>query len=79
MRSVTLRSHVGSDGILHLQVPVELTDRDLEVMVIYQPLRSQNKSSDELGWPPGFLERTAGAIPDLERPPQGEAKERDFL
>lgn len=79
MQSITLRSHVGSDGILHLQVPVELTDRDLEVMVIYQPLPSQDKSPDSLGWPPGFFERTAGAIPDLQRPPQGESEERDSL
>lgn len=79
MRSITLRSHVGSDGILRLQVPVELRDRDLEVIVTYQPLPNQDKSSDDLGWPPGFFERTAGAIPDLERPPQGESEERDSL
>ena len=33
----------------------------------------------ERGWPPGFFERTVGAIPDLERPPQGEYEEREPL
>ena len=68
MQSITLRAHVGSDGILQLQVPLEFTDRDLEVIVVYQPLPTQDEGSDELGWFP--------AIPDLERHPQGEAPER---
>lgn len=77
MQRITLRAYVGSDGILQLQVPVELKDKDLEVTVIYKPLPSQDESSDDLGWSPGFLEQTAGAIPDLERPPQGEAEVRE--
>lgn len=36
MQSITLRSHVGSDGILHLEVPVGLTDAELEVTVTVQ-------------------------------------------
>ena len=27
---------MGQDGILHLEIPVGLTDQDIEVMVIYQ-------------------------------------------
>lgn len=80
MQSITLRSHVGPDGILHLMVPVGVTDKDLEVMVIYQPLEYElTKTPEELGWPPGFFERTAGTIPDLERPPQGEYEAREPL
>ena len=30
MQSITLRGHVGSDGILQLQLPVDLRDTDLE-------------------------------------------------
>jgi len=79
MQSIKLRSHIGSDGILHLQVPVGVTDTELEVMVIVQPIVKLEsvKTPEELGWPPGFFERTAGAIPDLERPPQGEYEARD--
>jgi len=71
MHSVTLRSHVGSDGILNLQVPVGLQDTDLEVMVIMQPLVTSTVNSPEnSGWPPGFFEQTFGSIPDLERSSQ---------
>ncbi len=33
---------------------------------------------DENGWPIGFFERTAGSIPDLERPPQGTYEAREW-
>ncbi len=39
LRSSGLRpSRVGKDGILHLEIPVGLTDKEVEIMVIYQPL-----------------------------------------
>lgn len=39
MKSIKVRQRVGADGILHLEIPVGLTDRDMEVMVIYQPVQ----------------------------------------
>ena len=39
MESIRVRQRVGQDGILHLEVPVGLTDREIEVMVIYQPVQ----------------------------------------
>ena len=80
MHSVTLRSHVGSDGILKLQVPVGLKDTDLEVMVIVQSLETpKTKTPETVGWPSGFFEQTFGSIPDLERFPQGELPERESI
>jgi len=40
MESIKVRQRVGQDGILHLDIPVGLTDRDIEVMVIYQPVQA---------------------------------------
>jgi hypothetical protein len=40
MESIKVRRRVGQDGILHLDIPVGLTERDVEVMVIYQPVSS---------------------------------------
>ena len=40
MESIKVRQRVGQDGILHLEIPVGLTDRDIEVMVIYQPVQT---------------------------------------
>jgi hypothetical protein len=79
MHSIKLRSHVGSDGILQLQVPIGLRDTDLEIMVIVQPVISpvQTVSSAQQGWSVDFFEKTFGSIPDLERQPQGELQERE--
>ena len=67
-QTITVRSHVGRDGILHLAVPVAMTEMDLDVTVTVQPATLP----EELGWPQGVLQQTAGTIPDLERPPQSE-------
>jgi hypothetical protein len=40
MESIRLRQRVGLDGILHLEIPVGLTDREVEVMVVYQPMQA---------------------------------------
>jgi hypothetical protein len=66
MQSIKLRSHVGSDGILHLEIPLGVTDKEIEVMVIYQQLESSAtvKTPEELGWPSGFFEQTYGICQD---------------
>lgn len=40
MESIKVRQRVEQDGLLHLEIPVGLTDRDVEVMVIYQPVQA---------------------------------------
>lgn len=59
MQSIKLRSHVGSDGILHLEIPLGITDQEIEVMVIYQQLEpsAQLQIPEELGCPDSFLSR----------------------
>lgn len=83
MQSITLRSRVGEDGILHLEVPVGLTNAELEVTVTVQLVDPQPKAKtpEELGWPPGFFEQTAGALADdpLVRGAQGEYEVREEL
>ncbi len=39
MNSFKVHQRVGKDGILHLAVPVGLTEQELEVMVVYQPIQ----------------------------------------
>ncbi|WP_193201001.1 hypothetical protein [Nostoc sp. MG11] len=66
MHSIKLCSHVGADGILHLEIPVGVKDKEIEVTVIYQQLEPSSgvKTSEELGWPPGFFEQTYGSCQD---------------
>jgi hypothetical protein len=64
MESIKLKSHVGDDGILQIQVPVGFKNEDLEVMVIFQRLKSRNSNSATLesrGWQPGFFEEVIGS------------------
>ena len=80
MQSITQNSRVGRDGILKLSVPVGLSDVEVEVMIIIQPI-TQSEPPDGLGWPPAFFERTFGCLRDepLVREPQGEYEIRDGL
>ncbi|AFZ28461.1 hypothetical protein Cylst_6716 (plasmid) [Cylindrospermum stagnale PCC 7417] len=66
MQSIKIRQYIGQDGILHLEIPVGLQDKEIEVMVIYQPIEAATptKTPEELGWPPGFFERTYGSCQD---------------
>lgn len=80
MKSVTLRSYVGEDGVLNLQVPVGITNTDLEVMVIVQPLvQSEAQTAEHTGWIPGFFEEVIGSWEGepLVRPDQGEYEVRE--
>ena len=82
MKRVTLQTHIGSDGLLRLELPVGMTDVDLEVTVTMQPLTSTiSLDHEELGWPPDFFEQTYGILRDvpLERGDQGEYEVRESL
>jgi len=80
MQSVTVRSHIGSDGMLNLQIPVELKDVDVEVVVTMKPLTIDDleKLAQSNGWPPGFFEQTLGKWEGepLVLEPEGDYEER---
>ncbi len=72
MISVKTKAHIGSDGMLTIEVPKPLRETDVEVILVIQP------TPEERGWPPGFFEATAGAWQGepLKREPQGEYEQR---
>lgn len=76
MQSLTLHTRVGKDGILKLEMPIGITDAELEVLLVFTP--TAGKTTE--GWSPGFFERTFGSIPDFpDRAPQGEYETRNAL
>jgi hypothetical protein len=79
METIKLKTHVGSDGILKLELPTGVTNRELEVVVVMQPL--EEEEVDELGWPIGFFDRTYGALADdpIERGPDLPLEKRDEI
>lgn len=48
MENIKVRRHVGQDGILHLDLPVGIRERDVEVMVIYQSVPSSTINARSL-------------------------------
>ena len=82
MPSVTVRSHIGSDGMLNLQIPVELKDVDVEVVVTMKPLTIDDleKLAQSNGWPPGFFQETFGCLKDFpEIEDEGDYEVREEL
>ena len=81
MQTVKLQSHVGEDGILRLELPLDVVNTDVELLIVFQPILPKQQSSEALGWPPDFFEETFGSFKDepLERPPQGEFEIRNEL
>ncbi len=77
MQSIKLISHVGSDGILHLEIPLGITDKKIAVIVTYQQLESSTtvKTPEDLVWPDGFFDQTYGICQD---DPIVTDSERDF-
>lgn len=78
MISIQTRTRVAADGTLTVQVPTDLPETDVDVMLVVQPVAG---SPEALGWPPGFFEETYGSLKDdpIERAPQGEMEVREAL
>jgi len=72
MQSITVRQRVGSDGILHLEIPTEVKDGDVEVIVVYQPVQKPEKRQ----WSSDFLSTFGAWEGELVRAPQEEQPER---
>lgn len=77
MNRMVIKSKVGSDGVLHLALPVGMEEANKEVQVTVEALTSKKEMTQE-EWE-AWVEATAGSItdPTFIRHPQGELEERD--
>jgi len=53
----------GKDGDLSLRIPLGEPDVEYEVLVVLQPKIAAADGND-LGWPPGYFEKTFGSTDD---------------
>ena len=61
MRNILTRSRVGADGILHLDVPTDFAETEVEVIVIVQPTtQSAAGREEDVVWSPDFFESVVG-------------------
>lgn len=74
MKQIQIKTHIGSDGILRLELPVGITDTDCDILVAIRP---EKTVEDWLT----FIERTAGSLADdpIERGDQGIVEIRDEM
>ena len=73
MHSITLKSHIGSDGLLQVHLP-DIKDTDIEVIIIYQASLPKHVEAQSLS-------QFYGCIQDdsFFRHPQPEQPEREPL
>lgn len=66
MENIQLKSHIGHDGILKVQVSTELQNTEVEVLVVFQATTDTGKEKIEKArrWPSGFFEKTWGSCTD---------------
>ena len=83
MQTIKLKTHIGTDGILQLQMPPEVKDMDVEILVVFQPTAEEKKvkTPGSKGWQPGFFEEVIGGWQGeaLVREKQGEYEVREEL
>ena len=78
MTRIVMKSKVGSDGVLHLSLPVGMREADQEVQVTVESVAA-TKPMSRAEWS-AWVESMSGCWQgDFERPPQGEFEEREPL
>jgi hypothetical protein len=79
VKTATIRTHVGSDGIVKLEFDSGMANLDLEVLVVMQPL--QPEALDDMGYPIGYFDETYGSLADdpIERREELPLDIRDVL
>jgi hypothetical protein len=76
METIRLKTHIGSDGLLRLEMPTDVKDVDAEVVVVYSVAQGTAPSDWEQ-----FVEETYGSLADdpLERPAELPLDVRDEI
>ncbi|WP_392482618.1 hypothetical protein [Nostoc sp. C110] len=62
MESIKIRTYIGDDGILQIQLPPEITNQELDVVIVFQPViqkstQSPTKTPEELDTLVGLLKK----------------------
>ncbi len=80
MHRLVVQSRVGSDGVLHIDIPMGKEVADREVQVTIDPLQKSLTPMTQDEWR-HFVMETAGSItdPSFVRHEQGEHEQREEL
>lgn len=77
MNRTVVKTQIGADGVLHLDIPFGAAEAGRSVQIVIDPEVQPSPNPKAYL---DFLDETAGAWQgEFERPPQGEFEERDSL
>lgn len=76
MDTLKLKTHIGSDGLLKFETPLNVADVDVEVVIVYTVQPKANEESWE-----DFVNATYGILADdpIERPEELPPDVRDEI
>jgi hypothetical protein len=76
MNSIRMQVHVGNDGILRVEAPVDIRDAECEVIVVW----NRKPTHDQAEWE-AFIDATYGSLADdpIERGEQPPLEVRDEI
>ncbi len=79
MQTTTVKARADHDGVVKLEIPTDMADREVEIVLVMQSLESE--SLDDKGYPLGYFEETYGSFADepLERDQPRNADMRDEI
>lgn len=76
--TIETQAHTTPNGELNLRVNTGLADVDVRV-TLHVRASQDAQQVDVNGWPIGYFERISGAIPEMNRGPQGAFEHRHTL
>ncbi len=67
MQTITVKARTDHAGVVKLEIPTDLADREVEIVLVMQPLTVE--PVDAMGYPVGYFEETYGSFAEdpLER------------
>ncbi len=62
MQTMTLKARADKDGVVRLEIPTNVPDREVEIVLVMQPM--EEEPLDDMGYPIGYFEDTYGMFAD---------------
>jgi hypothetical protein len=77
MQTLTIRARSDHEGVVKLEIPTNMADREVEIVLVVQAY--EDEPLDEMGYPVGYFDETYGSFANepLERsqPPYPDARD----
>lgn len=77
MKTITLKARSDENGVVRLEVPTDICEKDLEIVLVLQTI--DDEPVDDMGYPVGYFDETYGSLADdpIERNQPLYPDERD--